>query len=115
MAWRTMAAVTVLAIACGHGSREVPASSPTGISLPSPGTPPGFRVPPSARLSERDLCVDRQLNSRQLNAFGDPEGTTYPEGQPLGVRKAADRYEYVLKRHPDIASSCTRAPNEPER
>jgi hypothetical protein len=78
---------------------------------------PSFAVPIGAEMAERNRCIDRQLAIRNLNDYGDPEGTTYPSGSPLlGVSGAAgDRYQYVLRRHPEIGVSCSRALGEPER
>ncbi len=111
--------VTVLALlmACAHEQRG-PKPAPIAVSLPSPGAPmepPGWKTPPGAYGPERNRCIDRELARRGLNEFGDPKGTTYSDGAPLGVTKATDRYDYVLRHRRDIAIACTRALGEPER
>ncbi len=107
-------AFLLVAISCSHpASGEKPA--PSSVNLPSPE--PGqarWKTPPAAYLAERNLCIDRELARRDLNEFGDPKGTTYPHGTPQGVASTVDRYRYILGHRPDIATTCTRAPNEPE-
>ena len=112
---------TILAAGCARGQHPPPAS-PSSVALPrtsslTSDTQPGFAVPIGAELSERHRCIDLQLAERNLNDYGDPEGTTYPGGSPLlGVTgRAGDRYEYVLSHHPEIGVTCTRALGEPER
>lgn len=109
-------AVLLPIVACSHTQSEPARGS---ASLPAPAVAPfehgGSRVPAGAYLGERDRCVDRELRARRLNEFGDPEGTTYSGGLPLGVTSADDRHEYVMRRRPEIGAACTRAPGEPER
>jgi hypothetical protein len=112
---------TILAAGCAGAPRGEPAG-PSSVALPRPSSlaadnQPGFAIPIGAQLSERNRCIDRELAQRQLNDFGDPEGTTYQGGSPLlGVTgRAGDRYEYVLSHHPEIGVSCTQALGEPER
>ena len=112
--------MVVLVLACSHAPPTDGDASPTSVSLPSVRGPleqPGWRSPPAAYLGERDRCVDRELDARNLNPFGDPMGTTYPgeTGRPLGIVTTNQRYEYVLRQHPEIASTCTRNPLEDER
>ncbi|HYS82049.1 MAG TPA: hypothetical protein VEM76_15165 [Anaeromyxobacteraceae bacterium] len=118
---RSVLVATILAGGCAGAPRPPPAA-PSAVSLPrssslAPDQQPGFAVPVGAQLSERNRCVDRELVERQLNDFGDPEGTTYPGGSPLlGVTgRAGDRHEYVLRHHPEIGVTCTQALGEPER
>jgi len=110
--------LAVLVMACARPPG--PEAVPTSVSLPRAAKvsddSPGWRTPPAAYLSERNRCIDRELAVRKLNAFGDPEGTTYPGGSPeLSLARGMDRYEYVLRHRRDIAVRCTRAPGEPER
>ncbi|HIE52220.1 MAG TPA: hypothetical protein EYP85_10715 [Armatimonadetes bacterium] len=49
--------------------------------------------------------IDRWIEERGLNEFGDSPDTVYIGGTPLfdertGQRK--DRYEYILERHPEL-------------
>jgi hypothetical protein len=101
--------------ACSHAT---PGSDPAraSVSLPSPGPgQPSWKSPPAAYLTERNLCIDRELARRNLNEFGDPRGTTYAKDQPQGISTTLDRYNYVLRHRPDIAVNCTRSPDEQER
>ncbi|GEJ55516.1 hypothetical protein [Anaeromyxobacter diazotrophicus] len=110
----------LLAAGCAHRPEAVrPAQG--AVSLPrrsaGPYQPEDWQLAPGAVLGERNRCVDRELTARRLNEFGDPEGTTYPGGSPLlGLTgRAADRYEYVMRRQPDIGTVCSRAPGDPQR
>jgi hypothetical protein len=107
-----------LAAACAH-ERSGPAPAPGAVSLPrqstGPDQQPGWELPLAAYRSERDRCIDRELAARQLNAFGDPQGTTYSEGSPLEVAKGANRYDYVMRHRRDIGAACSRAPGESPR
>ena len=112
---------TILAAGCARAPSAKPAS-PSSVAFPrgsslSPDNQPGFAVPIGAEQAERHQCIDRELADRNLNDYGDPEGTTYPGGAPLlGVSGAAgDRYQCVLQRHPEIGVSCSRALGEPGR
>ena len=56
-------------------------------------------------------CLDRQLELRGLNQFGEPPETMYPGGTPLfdeKTGKRTDREAYVFAKHPDIAQACGR-------
>jgi len=49
--------------------------------------------------------IDQYLKDNKLNQYGDPEGTMYIGGTPLfneGSGESTDRYEHVLKKHPQI-------------
>lgn len=110
-----MAVLAPLLVACAHEPRGGEAAQ-GALILPSSATPmEPWRASSTAYLSERNRCIDDELARQDLNEFGDPKGTTYQEGAPLGVSTAAGRYEYVLRRRPDIGAACSRAPGEPER
>ncbi len=118
MAREWAVALAVLLLACAHprGSE----ASQGSVSLPAEAKVPdqsaGWRSSPSAYVSERNRCVDRELAVRKLNPFGDPEGTIYPGGSPtLSLKEGVDRYDYVLRHRRDIAVRCTKVPGEPER
>lgn len=66
-------------------------------------------------MSERNRCIDRALAERNSNDLGQPGSAPYADDRPLGVRKGADRYDYVMRHRPDIAIECSRAPGEPQR
>jgi hypothetical protein len=107
-----------LLTACAHEQRG-PEPAPIAVSLPSPAMgpmeAPGWKTPLGAYGPERNRCIDRELARRDLNEFGDPKGTMYPEGAPLGVTKGTDRYEFVVRHRPDIGVTCTRPLGEPAR
>ncbi|NUP98983.1 MAG: hypothetical protein HUU35_03900 [Armatimonadetes bacterium] len=48
--------------------------------------------------------LDLWLRSHDLNEYGDPRGTTYPNGNPLtdADGRTVDRYDYILERHPEL-------------
>lgn len=107
------ALVPLLALACGHTEPRSEASQ-GAVSLPSSPKDPwdpsgtGWKLSPGAVLGERNRCVDRELARLELNEFGDPLGTKYAEGnRPLGVTAGTDRYDYVLRNHPAIRTSCS--------
>jgi hypothetical protein len=109
--------LAALAMACARSPG--PEATPNSVSLPREAKvfddAPGWRTPPAAYRAERNRCIDRELATRKLNAYGDPEGTSYPGGSPdLSVARGMDRYDYVLRHRRDIAVRCTRAPGEPE-
>lgn len=119
MTTTTRAALLLVAALGCAGDRKRTDTAPGAVSLPREfrggDEPTGFEVPPGAYVSERDRCIDRELARRQLNAYGDPQGTTYPEGAPLELRSGADRYDYVVRKHRGIGAACSRAPGEPVR
>ncbi len=49
--------------------------------------------------------IDRWVREQGRNEFGDPPGTAYVGGTPLFnemTGRRQDRYEYILKRHPEL-------------
>jgi len=49
--------------------------------------------------------IDRWVRESGRNEFGDPPGTVYAGGTPLFnefTGRNLDRYEYILKRHPEL-------------
>jgi len=115
---RSVLLVALLAAGCAHRT-EAPAQG--AQSLPGrtggPYTTDDWQLSSSGMVAERNRCIDRELAARDLNEFGDPQGTTYEGGSPLlGLTgRAADRYDYVMHRRPEIGTACTRAPGEPHR
>jgi hypothetical protein len=75
-----------------------PSLTPWGNSFQNP------LQPPNTFLASRTSCVDRELASRGLNAYGDPAGTTYPPGQMPPAR--ARGWSAIVARHPDIGAVC---------
>lgn len=110
------ALLSLLLLGCAHEQAGGEAAQGS-VLLPSSAAGPmePWQTPPGAYLSERNRCVDRELARLDLNDFGDPRGTTYPGGSPLGVATAAGRYDYVLRRRPDIGVACNKAWREQER
>lgn len=55
--------------------------------------------------------IDRFIRERGLNEFGDRPDTVYAGGSPLFnemTGRHVDRYEYVLRRHPELRSGGER-------
>lgn len=51
--------------------------------------------------------IDRWIREQDRNEFGDRKGTMYAGGTPLFdelTGRTRDRYEYILKRHPELGS-----------
>jgi hypothetical protein len=112
-------AAALAALGCA-GAPRTTEPAPGAVALPreasrSPDGGPGFEVPIAAYVSERNRCIDRELAQRELNDFGDPVGTSYPDGMPLEVTKGVDRYDYVMRRNRGIATACSRAPGSGDR
>ncbi len=110
-------ALAVVAAGCA-GERPAQDPAPTAISLPAPWLDPVFfresQMPTSGRVSERARCIDAEVERRELNSFGDPRGTVYAEGAPVGVKTTSDRYRYILQRNPGIGTLCSKAIGEPD-
>lgn len=54
---------------------------------------------------EQKENVDKFLADNNLNRYGDAASTTYASGTPLFneiTGESVDRFEYILKNHPDI-------------
>ncbi len=110
-----VALLAALPLACSHGPRG-PEDSPLDVAMPGPvmpGEPPESKVPIGAQVLDSQRCIDRELTNRNLNQFGDPVGTTYAADAPqMALTNLSDRYRYVMRHRPDIATTCTRAPLE---
>jgi hypothetical protein len=98
---------------------ERPRAAVTFPAAPEAIAPPGgsLRDQPQALPRPRDPlvypgttgasnvtaeCVDRELQRRGLNGYGDPPGTVYPAMPPGG----SDRIASVLARYPEIRTTC---------
>lgn len=49
--------------------------------------------------------IDKWVRENGFNEFGDPKGTVYAGGTPLFdelTGRTRDKYEYILKRHPEL-------------
>jgi len=54
---------------------------------------------------EQKEKVDKWLKENNLNRYGDPGDTMYTGGTPLfneATGKSLDRYDYILKNHPNL-------------
>ena len=54
---------------------------------------------------EQKEKIDKWLEENNLNRYGDPGDTMYTGGTPLfneATGKSLDRYDYILKNHPDL-------------
>ncbi len=104
-------------IAVGRGLSSDEAALAAVLATPSPspaelGRGPGGGAAsgaPSAPTSREQspeairACMDRELAARGLNAYGDPQGTTYPGGPPADE---GGRVLFVLGRNPEIRAAC---------
>ncbi len=55
--------------------------------------------------------IDRWIRETGRNEFGDPPDTVYAGGTPLfdeRTGRTLDRYEYILKRHPELRNPDAR-------
>jgi len=65
--------------------------------------PQVLTIPLYLSASEKK-AIDQWIVENQLNQYGDPADTVYAGGTPLfdeTTGKTIDRYEYILKNHPD--------------
>jgi hypothetical protein len=73
------------------------------------GRLPGHPVGEPSAMEPATPCVDRELEKRGLDHYGNAPGTMYPGGTPLFDEKSgkrSDRTQYVYARHPEIATVC---------
>jgi hypothetical protein len=85
------------AAATGEGRGRVPEIP----AAPNPQAPPGNAgTAPDATAA----CVDRELQRRGLDAYGEPLGTTTSPALPPAV--GPDRIDRVLARYPEIRTTC---------
>ena len=65
--------------------------------------PQVLTIPLYLSASEKK-AIDQWIVENQLNQYGDPADTVYAGGSPLfdeTTGRTIDRYEYILKNHPD--------------
>lgn len=65
--------------------------------------------PEPAKAPAAQSCLDRELQAKGLNQFGDPPDTVYAGGTPLFDEKtgrSTPREQYVFSRRPEIARAC---------
>jgi hypothetical protein len=106
------AAIAVLALlglaACDQRTARADAT-PAPVA-PPPAAPPDAGAAPAP--SPAEVCADRWLEGRQLNPFGDPQGTSYLGGTPLfdertGQKKS--RLEHLFGKHEALKAACAGA------
>jgi hypothetical protein len=85
------------------GALALPASEQPASTSPSPPPATASAPPPAQSAESVKACLDRELAARGLNAYGDPEGTTYPNGPPADE---GGRVLYVAGRNPEIRAAC---------
>ena len=57
--------------------------------------------------AETKAKIDRWIRESGRNEYGDAKGTFYTGGNPLFDERTGavkDRYEYILSRHPELAT-----------
>lgn len=96
------------------GRPEEPAAKPPAPPPAPPAAPPA--AAPSNVDPETRACIDRELQNRHLNGYGDAPGTQYAGGSPLfnpanPHQERMDRYLFVLERHLEIRTACQRRPS----
>lgn len=79
-----------------------PAATP-GDAAPAPAVAEAPAPEPAVSAAEIRACVDRELAARDLNAYGDPKGTSYRSGPPVDE---FGRILYVASRNPAIRHVC---------
>lgn len=68
--------------------------------------PAGFKKASAVIPKDVQEKIDQYLSEHDLNEFGDSKDTIYMGGTPLydeSTGKSTDRYEYVLKKFPNLA------------
>jgi hypothetical protein len=81
-----------------------PTDQPAAAKAPAPAKP-AEGAAPAATVNPEAIraCVDRELASRGLNAYGDPQGTKYDDHPPVDE---GGRILYVASRLPEIRYAC---------
>ncbi len=79
------------------------AAAETAASQPAAPGAGAAAAPPAQSAESVKACLDRELAARGLNAYGDPQGTTYADGPPADE---GGRVLYVAGRNPEIRAAC---------
>lgn len=85
---------------------SAPAKEAPSSSEPAPdkaAAAPAAASAPTVNPDAIRACVDRELVARGLNAYGDPQGTTYQDHPPVDE---GGRVLYVASRSPEIRVAC---------
>jgi hypothetical protein len=92
--------VTLILLALGAWWMLRDTSTPAEKGATAP-----IKEPPSNVAPEIRARIDRWIEEKGLNRYGDPPATRYPGGNPLfdpATSKYKDRYEYILEKHPEL-------------
>jgi hypothetical protein len=120
------ATLLALVLACQSAPAAAPGSPIPPAAPPEPTQPDATKLPKgtgtqestAGKLVGKDTglenepsgsCMDRELEKRNLDKYGNAQGTMYPGGTPLfdeASGKRADRMQYVYAHHPEIAAAC---------
>ncbi|MDC0707824.1 hypothetical protein POL68_05020 [Stigmatella sp. ncwal1] len=105
----------------GDSSVRPDASSPpqTGTSQdaltgdagasPTPSAPTALS---DAERQAKEACLDQWLKARQLDPYGNADGTMYMGGTPLfneATGETKDRLEFVYQKQPESKKACLEA------
>lgn len=90
-------------LAVGAGLSSDAAALGTVLAGGLRAEPPRPAVPAPQSSEAAIACIDRELAARGLNAYGDPQGTTYPGGPPA---EEGGRALYVAGRNGEIRAAC---------
>ena len=115
-----MVALPALVGVLGCSARErtpaPPAGRPAELSrdgTTQAGSSAGGTSPDGGKTeaSAAETCLDAWLHKRNLDPYGNPEGTMYAGGTPLFDERTGEtkeRLDYVFERHPDARDACGR-------
>jgi hypothetical protein len=97
------ALVAAAALCCAPALAQKPARHQ------HPGSKASQKKPAQMASAHADAATRRRIDSwiraHHRNPYGDPSGTMYAGGTPLfdeRTGKSMDRYEYILKKHPEL-------------
>jgi hypothetical protein len=109
-------ALGITALGCAKADQQAAVqprtAPPTSKATPTP-VPEATPAPGGTRLSAtkeaEEACVDKWLAERNLDRYGNPQGTMYAGGTPLFDERTGetiDRLTYVYKRQPLAREAC---------
>jgi hypothetical protein len=62
-------------------------------------------INPDNLTEDQEKAIDKYLEEKDWNRYGDPKGTHYAGGTPLFDEQTGEsisRYDYILENHPEI-------------
>ncbi|AKF81466.1 hypothetical protein MFUL124B02_20745 [Myxococcus fulvus 124B02] len=92
----------------GTDSGTLVAESPDA-STPAAGTNLKDAGAPESRRAALESCVDRWLKKKNLDPYGNKEGTMYAGGTPLfdeRTGESTDRMEFIFRSNPEARKVC---------